>query len=124
MGRPRPRVPVEMTDMSDVLNAAAGGRAEAAMNGDSRALAAVGAALQALREGGELIAVLGAVGHAGAVVAKLGSPATEQALRRVLAEIDACSRAGIHTSDELRHATVEAGVVLAAADVGCGDHVP
>ena len=89
---------VEMTDMSDVLHAAAGATGEAAMAGDTRTLTAVGAALQVLAAGAERIAVLGAIEHAAAVVAKLGSPATQRALRRVLAEIDACSRAGTHTS--------------------------
>jgi hypothetical protein len=106
-----------MTDMSDVLHAAAG---EAAMAGDARALTAVGAALQVLAAGAERIAVLGAIEHAAAVVAKLGSPATQRALRRVLAEIDACSRAGTHTSVELRHARVEGGVVCAPGGVGRG----
>ena len=119
-GVPRPRVPVEMTHMSDVLHAAAGATGEAAMAGDTRALTAVGAALQVLDAGAERIAVLGAIEHAAAVVAKLGSPATQRALRRVLAEIDACSRAGTHTSVELRHARVEGGVVGAPAGVGRG----
>lgn len=102
--------------MSNVLHDAAGVFADGAIARDIRAAVAVTAALHALEAGAERIAVLGAVEHAGAVVAKVGSPVTEAARRRLLAEIDACSRAGTRTSDGLRDARVEAGPERTSAD--------
>lgn len=91
---------------------------------DGRAAAAVDAALHALDGGAERIAMLGAINHAGAVVAKFSSPLTEVALHRLLEEINLCSRAGTHTSDGLCSAGAEARGALASAGVECGQQVP
>lgn len=105
-------------DMAHTQHAADVVTAGGSMIDDDRAAAAVGAALHALERDAERIAVLGEIGHAGAVVARFGSPAAGGALCRLLAEIDLCSRAGTHTSDGLCDAWAGALDALAATRHG------